>query len=85
MALTTQPIDTTPAITQAATELRRSAATVLRSAETFLAMTRSMVTDYTRAALAAELGADGPAMLAVYNALKSAVEAGTGRVPNPLP
>lgn len=61
-------------VTTAANGCREKLDEVVSLAEIRLTEIRNIVRDKTRAAIAAELGADAADLLSVYNSLKDAVE-----------
>ena len=62
-------------ITDKANKIREKIAQVVGLADIRLTEIRNLVREHTRAAIAAELGADAADMLTVYTKLKEAVEA----------
>ena len=62
-------------ITDKANRVRAKLRSVIGIADIRLLEIRNIVTTYGQPAIAAELGDDAAALLTVYNALKSAVEA----------
>ncbi len=70
-------VDITPqavTITDVANEVRQRLAQTVNLADQQLHQIRRLVNQYTRAAIATELGSDAVAMLTVYTKLKEAVE-----------
>ena len=60
--------------TQAALRIRELLAGVVANAEVSLLKIRNLVREYSRATIAAELGADAADLLVVYTKLKEAIE-----------
>ena len=61
-------------ITDVANDVRGKIAQVVTLADIRLQEIRNLVREHTRAAIAAELGSDAAALLAVYAKLKEAIE-----------
>ena len=72
-------------ITDEANDIREKLAQVLALADIRLTEIRNIVREHTRAAIAAELGADAADLLAVFNSLKDAVETGKDKSIEVLP
>jgi len=70
------PVTPRPAIDIVVDQMRDKAKNVLEHAQGFLGFVRNAVSEHTRVALATKLGGDAAVMLAIYNALKEAVDTG---------
>ena len=72
-------------IADVANEIRSHLAAVISTADAKLHRIRNLVRDNGRASVAAELGADGAALLTVYTKLKEAIETAKGVAVEDLP
>ncbi len=71
--------------TNASYDIRRTLGSAVSVADTHLRRVRKLVRPYGRAAIAAELGSDGAALLTVYTKLKEAIEAAKNVTVEDLP